>query len=383
MIKLLIVGAGITGLALARRLTNTNVKVTILERDAQFSPAYAGICLPTNAVLQMKRLGLYDRLRKASQQIDHIYYQKVNGVPLVSASLLEPPFNKAECLSLPRQTLLDLLRYNMAKNVCFGSQVTKMTNSEAGVFVHINHSAKPEFFDLVAACDGLQSTTRQLAFKNAKPRSQGITSWRFIVNHAECDAQLTHFLGDDHSFMLVPLSPTSSYCYAQIADPLQQWRNLPPATSLLTLFSHYAPAVKTRLNAIGSHTRIVVNTLESISTSSSFELRTVLVGDALQGCPPHLLQGVGLGLEDINLLADLITRYPVDDALEIYNEERLPRAHWIASETLKQNDILIKSKAWPGRLIRNMLLRQQGPAEILAWQKLLKDKVDAGTDAEN
>lgn len=373
MIKLLIVGAGITGLALARRLSNTNVKVTIIERDTQFSPAYAGICLPTNAVLQMKRLGLYDRLRKASQQIDHIYYEKANGTPIVSATLLEPAFNKAECLSLPRQTLLDLLRYNMAKNVCFSSQVTKMTNSEAGVFAHINHSAKPEFFDLVVAADGLNSTTRQLAFKNAKPRSHGITSWRFIVEHTECDAQPTHYLGDDHSFFIAPLSPTSSYCYAQIADPIHQWLTSPPAVALQTLFNRYAPAVQIRLKAIGQQTRIVVNTLESIITPSSFELRTVLVGDALHGCPPHLLQGVGLGLEDINLLADLITRYPVDDALEIYNEDRLPRAHAVIHETLKQNDIFIKSKTWPGRLIRNILLKQQGPSEILTWRKLLKD----------
>ncbi len=376
MIKLLIVGAGISGLALARRLTNTNVKVTIIERDTNFPIGGAGICLPPNAVIQMKRFGLYDRLLKASHHVNYLDYAKSNGTPIASASLLEAPLNKAEFVVVRRQALLELLQYNMSQTVCFGSQVTKMANSEAGVFVHVNHSSRPEFFDLVVAADGTQSTTRQLAIKNSKARALGVTNWRFVVEHVEQEINPIQLLGDDHAFMIYPLSATTSYCYAQIADPFNQWRHLPPVPTLHTLFSHYCEPVKKMLRAINDTTRVFAGSLETVNLSNTFELRTVLIGDALHGCPPNLLQGAAMGLEDANLLADLITRFPVDDALQMYNEERLPRVRWVMDEAIRQNEILMKSKSWPGRLIRNTLLRQNGPAEVAAWRKLLLDTQD-------
>ncbi|MEY4588395.1 MAG: hypothetical protein RL497_471 [Pseudomonadota bacterium] len=373
MIKILIVGAGISGLALARRLTNTNVKVTIIERDSHFPTGGGGICLPANAVVQMHRLGLYDRLMNASHTVNLIEYAKSNGTTITTASLGEPPLNKAEFVALPRQRLMELLQYGMSNAVCFSSQVTKLSETEGGLWVHINHSSRHEFFDLVVAADGLHSTTRQLTFKNSKPKTLGVTSWRFIAEHPERDTHPTYYLGNDDSFMLYPMGPNKSYCYAQISDPFSQWRNLPAAPTLQTLFSHYCEPVKNIVSSLSNDSKFVVSTLESVNVTRCFEGRTVLIGDALHGCPPVLQQGVGMSLEDANLLADLITRFPVDDALQMYHEQRFPRINWVVEESERLIELANKGKTWPGRLIRNTMLRQNGPANVAAWRRILSD----------
>lgn len=380
MIKILIVGAGIAGLALARRLTNTNVKVTIIERDSHFPVGGAGICLPANAVIQMRRLGLYDRLMNASHTVNLIEFAKSNGATITTASLGEPPLNIAEFVALPRQRLLELLQYGMSNAVCFSSQVTKLSETEGGLWVHINHSSRHEFFDLVVAADGLHSTTRQLSLKNSKPRSLGVTNWRFIAEHPERDAHPIYYLGNDDAFMVYPMGATQSYCYAQIADPFNQWRQLPAIPTLQTLFGHYCPQVKSILDGLSPETRVMAGTLETVTVSRCFEGRTVFIGDALHGCPPTLQQGVGMALEDANLLADLITRFPVDDALQMYHEQRFPRVRWIVEESNRLVELANKGKSWPGRLIRNTLLRQHGPANVAAWRRILSDSVHPELD---
>jgi 2-polyprenyl-6-methoxyphenol hydroxylase-like FAD-dependent oxidoreductase len=373
MIKILIVGAGICGLALARRLTNTNVKVTLIERDSHFPPGGAGICLPANAVLQMKRLGLYDRLIQAAHEVNLIEYAKSSGETLTCASLGEPPLNKAAFVALPRQRLMDLLQYGMSNAVCFSSQVTKITDTEGGLWVHVNHSTRPEFFDLVVAADGIHSTTRQLVFKDAKAQSLGVTHWRFLVDHPERETHPTYYLGDDHAFMIYPTGAQQSYCYAQVSDPTQSYRQAPPLESLQQLFGQYCEPVAAMLRALTPSTRVYTGTLESVKLDSCYQGRTVLVGDALHGCPPSLQQGVGMGLEDINSLADLITRHPVDDALQLYNEERLARVRWVVEESNRLIELAKRGNTWYGRLIRNTLLRQKGPANVAAWRRLLAD----------
>ena len=55
--------------------------------------------------------------------------------------------------------------------------------------------------------------------------------------------------------------------------------------------------------------------------------RVVLVGDAAHACPPTLAQGAAMSLEDVSVLASLLTEHEVwDDALfSGYRERRMPR----------------------------------------------------------
>ena len=64
VLKVLIVGAGLGGLACAIACRRQDLEVIVLERTPEFQAIGAGIQLPANASRVMKDLGLYDRLKE-------------------------------------------------------------------------------------------------------------------------------------------------------------------------------------------------------------------------------------------------------------------------------------------------------------------------------
>ena len=62
-LRVVIVGAGISGLACAIAFRQRGINVTVLERKPEFRPVGAGIRLPANATRAMRALGLYERLK--------------------------------------------------------------------------------------------------------------------------------------------------------------------------------------------------------------------------------------------------------------------------------------------------------------------------------
>jgi hypothetical protein len=53
---------------------------------------------------------------------------------------------------------------------------------------------------------------------------------------------------------------------------------------------------------------------------------------------------------------------------------------WIVEESNRLVELANKGKSWPGRLIRNTLLRQHGPANVAAWRRILSDSVHPELD---
>jgi 2-polyprenyl-6-methoxyphenol hydroxylase-like FAD-dependent oxidoreductase len=61
--------------------------------------------------------------------------------------------------------------------------------------------------------------------------------------------------------------------------------------------------------------------------------RVALLGDAAHAVTPDLGQGAGLAIEDATILAALLARLPVAEALSEYDTRRVERARRIAAES--------------------------------------------------
>jgi 2-polyprenyl-6-methoxyphenol hydroxylase-like FAD-dependent oxidoreductase len=62
-LRVLIVGAGIAGLALARALRQRDITAEVVERATEWQPSGGGLYLPANAVRALGELGVEPALR--------------------------------------------------------------------------------------------------------------------------------------------------------------------------------------------------------------------------------------------------------------------------------------------------------------------------------
>lgn len=345
--KILIVGAGIAGISLYRKLRTLGFSPDIIEQADSWRQDGAAICLPANAVLELDKLGLKDELLNSAHQVFDIEYALADGRELASASLKQSPCDKAPFVALMRAKLMEILRAGIdLAEVKFSTQIDSISQSSEQVLVNFNHGGTAQY-DLVIAADGINSKTRGLVFPNSELNYSGVTNWRFTAQMSTNNIHPVYYVGSDSAFMIYPISDDKVYCYAQIFDKDKSYFNQAAHEAIQTLFKHYCQPVQQKV---------------------------LLIGDALHGCPPSLQQGVGLALEDVNCISELLAQMPIEQALVQFESNRLTRIKWVVDESNKIIKLAGIGRFAIGRFLRNLKIKKGGPANVIGWKKLLSEK---------
>ncbi|MPY23928.1 FAD-dependent monooxygenase [Shewanella sp. YLB-07] len=370
--KILIVGAGIAGLSLARRLDATAHEYTLIERTSSWSCDGAGICLPANAVAGLDKLGLKQQVVESAHQVKTVSYVKPNGKVISSASLLEEPLNQQPFLALPRVKLLELLRQGMDNKVRFGVTIKRINQYDEIADVEFDNGHS-ELFDLVVAADGINSQTRHMAFENSELEDLGVTNWRFLIEQDTQGLEPTYYLGSDNFFMRYPMPDNKVYCYAHVLDKSGEFESISDKKAWLRKrFSGFESKVVSAIESLEADTPVIQGRLKAVASRDVYSGKVVLIGDALHGCPPTLQQGVGMGLEDVHCLADLLkTHKTTKTLLPEFKAQRLAQISWVIDESNRVIHLAGKGRSFIGRVIRNMVIRKTGPANVNGWRKLL------------
>lgn len=368
--NILIIGAGIAGLAMYRALQQHGITAQIIEKQSQWASVGTGIALPANAVAGFDRIGLRAALLQIAHPVTQVEYALADGTTLAKASLLEPPLNEQPFVALTRRELIALLATGV-NAVRFNTTVRQLKMDSHGVNVALN-SGSTERYDLVIAADGIHSATRAMVLPAVRPHDFGMTTWRFIMTGDTQSLHPIYYLGNDDAFMLYPIARDKIYCYAHLADPKAILQRRNPITVLRQHFANYTNAVTSALAHIDHEAEITVGRIESVDTDVAVAQRVVLIGDALHGCPPTLQQGTAQALADALALSSHLATQDIDTALRQYTHERLPQFRWV----VKQSNQIMKlgklGKYWLGRVLRNYKVRHQGPANVVGWRQLLR-----------
>jgi len=370
--KILIVGAGIAGLAMYRKLLNTDHIVDLVESRGAVKNEGAGICLSANAMQALDKLDLKTAVINHAYKITQIRYETSQRKLLSKSSLLLPPFDCESFFALPKATLNKILMSGIESKIQFNLSVEKIVSAYDLTHVTFSNGSK-KVYDLVIGADGINSSVRNAIFNQTDLLDLGVSNWRFCIDAKDHREVPSYLIGKSDAFMFYPIADNKIYCYGQISDPDNQYKNIDGKKALKEVFSNYHPSV---INAINNTDKIVFGRLKSVKSREIYKNNVVLIGDAMHGCPPSLQQGVALGLEDAIILGDLIEQEKLlFDVLNKFKGRRIERISWVIDTSNKIIRLAEMGKSVFGRFIRNMIIKLTGPQNVRGWRKLLKNKV--------
>lgn len=374
--KILIVGAGIAGLSLARRLNHFDLDFDIIDEKPLEYKSGAGIALPFNAVRELKDLKVFDSLAGQYHQVKEINYTNASGKTLGKASLTDPPFDQEMFIAMKRQDLHDALSAGLEHKIRYNTELLTIAHADNQVDITCSYELLNGKYDLVVAADGIHSTVRTQNYEGQETiRDHQIRCWRFIVTLPEHGLEPVYMMGKTDLFMAYPISANAVYCYGHIHE---QSRNADltdnAADNLRKIFSGYGGPVPKILSSLDD-VKIVTGRLLSVTEPRFYDRRIAFVGDAANGCSPLIQQGAAAAFEDTNVLADALAMQNIDQALESYQARREARIRWVVQYSDGPLPHLLKMESWSGRFLRNLLIKARGPLNVYGWKKLATDRL--------
>ena len=348
--RVLIVGAGVAGLALARALQQRGITAEVVERMPEWEASGAGLYLPGNSVRALDELGIWAELAARANPIVRQRFLDHRGRLLADIDVRRYWDGVAACVSIRRAALHEALRAGSVEvPVRLGLSVTDLEDDGQAKRVRLSDGSTSEY-DLVVGADGVHSTIRALAVGGPPARYVGQASWRFIAEGFPEIGEWTVMLGRGRAFLTVALGKGSVYCYADLntSDPADT-----RGTAWRELFADFADPVPRLLEHAGN---AYLAPIEEVVPPAWTAPRVALVGDAAHASSPNMAQGAAMALEDALALADVLsTSEDIEEALTEYQRRRSARVAWVQKQTHRRD----RTRGLPP-IIRNLTLRLAG-----------------------
>jgi FAD-dependent urate hydroxylase len=349
--RILVVGAGLGGLALARALDQAGFTPQVIERASGWETAGTGLYLPANGVRALRTLGLDAAVAARAATIPRQRLLDHRGRLLAEIDLGALWGDVGPCLALPRADLHAVLREGVP--VRLGHTIRSLERLDGPVQVSFDDGSAGEF-DLVVGADGLHSTVRRLAVDEHPPVPVGQHSWRFLATSPPQVTTWTVMLGPGTSFLTVPVGGGLVYCYAD--STTEGAASGDPTQRLRERFAGFAAPVPQLLEQLQDPARVHAAPIEQVAAAAWGRGAVVLVGDAAHGMSPNMAEGAALAFEDALVLAACLRDAgTLTDALAAFVARRRPRTSWVRAQTHRRD----RTRNLPPA-VRNLTLRAFG-----------------------
>lgn len=352
--RVLVVGAGISGMVLATALKKAGKTPDIVELQPEWDVFGVGISIQGPALRALRSIGLIDRCVRDgfgySQVVNCDQNGKVEGVvdlPRLNGS------QYPSCVGMMRPALHQILADALVEtgvSVRFGLTVTSIRQSPDSVDVVFSDGTEREY-DLVVGADGASSKIRETLFgPGHKPQYTGQAVWRAMVPRPQEVTARHAYYGPRHKAGFNPVSTQEMYIYLVqnvSGDPRLEPERWPALMrELLMDFGGRIGEVRDRIT---DPKRIVYRPVGSLLLPPPWYMgRVVVIGDAAHTAPPQLASGATVAIEDSIVLAELVrSGRPVPEALANFTARRYERCR-IVVENSRQLGEWEKSPDTPG-----------------------------------
>jgi 2-polyprenyl-6-methoxyphenol hydroxylase-like FAD-dependent oxidoreductase len=315
--KMLIVGGGIAGSALASYLQNKNLwEITLIEKAEKWRNIGFNISIWASGIEVIDRLGLLKEFKEKALAGDSGKFYDYSG-----SLIANPNFPKVQNYGsyscIHRADLHEILTHSL-KNVeiSFNTTILEIENSKDGIYVQTSDK-KTETFDIVVAADGMRSQTRSFL---APPEVLESYDWYMIglwlpKNLPRPDS-IVQILGKEFMAFLIP---TSGDCTIGIIKKVDSSFSEPDKIFhkwLKDFTADMAPFIEKVIATLNNTENIYKDKLQYVDMNNWTNGRAIFIGDARHGVSPIAGIGASLALEDAFVLGEELGKIEGPDFME-------------------------------------------------------------------
>jgi salicylate hydroxylase len=350
--KVLIVGAGLGGLAAASCLLKAGFDVEVYEQAPMLAEVGAGIQMSANPMHVLRHLGLEnDVLRLGVQPGAYVFRLHDTGEVIQDFSLADEHRRQhgAPYVQLHRADLHELLATAACKLkpdlIRLNHRAAGFTESDRGVTLHFADGSSAEG-DILVGADGLKSTIARQIVGEIPATYTGDGAWRITVPVERLPKPflpqvMSVFMGPGGHAVCYYLRGGALLNFVGIIETElaseESWTQKFPWEMLKKDYDGWHPAIQTIIDA-ADHDQCYRWSLHNRPPVRNWSTkRATILGDAAHATLPYLAQGAAMAIEDGAVLARALRQEnDIAAGLDLYQRNRVDRTARIV-ETSTQN----------------------------------------------
>ncbi|KAJ5812304.1 hypothetical protein N7474_008605 [Penicillium riverlandense] len=359
--RIVVVGAGLGGLATAIALASSGHTVTVYEQAPELGEVGAGIQIPSNSTKLLKKFGLDPYLKDYITEPEAMAFRRWQTGQVIGLTRLIPEFratfgapyyviHRANLHSALHRRAVDLgVTVKLASRVV--SYETQGPNIELsdGSFVSA---------DLVVAADGVKSIARGFIHEsgNQPPERTGFAAYRATVDVARIKADpdlawllektsLNLWVGDQRHVMTYTIGGGKSFnmvlSHPDHTDP-STWDQTTALSDMRREFQGWDARLQKIISFIEKTLKWPLMSCAPMTRWT--KNKTVILGDAAHAMLPYMSQGAAMAVEDGVALARSLSKVSsiaeIPKALAVFEQVRIERSG------MMQEASLLNGKLW-------------------------------------
>lgn len=349
-LRILIIGAGVGGIATARGLLRDGHDVTVFEQRPDTRPGGGAVTIWSNGSTVLEQLGV--DMDGAGQLLSTVRIATSTGRPLVNVDLTAIVARLGGSVRMvPRRVLLcRLLQGFPVERIRCGSRVVGAVSTGDTVRIEFQDGGSAEG-DLLIGADGLHSKVREI---NGAPPAQptGWCSWQGLItlpDVADKDVAM-QIIGEHGNVGVWPAGGNDVQWWFDLRWSPDFVRPEHPIEMLRSNFTGWSDTVD----------RVLATLTDDDLAASPFphfrhpiphsprQGAVTLLGDAAHTMPPILAQGTNQALLDAMVLCKALSAFrnrDLSSALRWYEKTRRRRVSavsWVTSRQMSQSESVLR-----------------------------------------
>src|ERR1051326_2078276 len=339
--KVILIGAGIGGLAAAIALRRVGVETAVFEQAERLREVGAGLTIWANAIKALHKIDAAHGLLKIGSAVERLEVRSWRGGVLAVTPLatLSRKLGVPVCICVHRGEFLNQLACLVdPRTLHCGARCAGFAADDSRVRVWVEDGRK-ECGDILVGADGLHSVVGAQLHGELVPRYAGYTCWRGLASFEHKALPpgtgfeawgpgkrfAAHHCGPGRIFWYATANTPAGVAdargghKAEVGECFQDW------------FSPIPELIEATQDLILRNDIVDRKPLKSWSKG-----RVTLLGDAAHTTTPNLGQGACQAIEDAVDLAGCFRNGAIPEAiLRAYEDMRIPRTTTITNQSLR------------------------------------------------